>query len=171
MTSTDPTQYQPQPPPWTATPNLPAQHQYQPPQPYQPQNNYPVAQPNPSGAASIPRKQGAWGLWWLVGLTGGIYYFIWYQRINRELATVLRMDVPSNGMWWSQLIPIYGLVGLAATANRLNNAHAAVGSPTRVSSFVAWFWAPSWFASQTRYLQRRVNILHDVIASHMVVRS
>jgi hypothetical protein len=31
--------------------------------------------------------------------------------------------------------------------------------------FVTWFWAPSWFASQTRYLQRRVNILHDILAS------
>lgn len=118
--------------------------------------------------APIVRKQGAWGLWWLCLITLGIYYYIWYHRINQELAAVLRIAVPANGQWWNQLIPIWNLVGLGATAKRLNAAHAAVGSPTRVGLFVTWFWAPSWFASQTRYLQRRLNILHDVLASHAV---
>ena len=40
--------------------------------------------------------------------------------------------------------------------------------PTRVGIGTSWFWAPLWFSSQTRYLQRRVNILHDVLASHAV---
>jgi hypothetical protein len=111
------------------------------------------------------RKQGAWALWWLVVITCGIYYYVWYHRINRELSTFLRRDVPADGQWWCQLIPIYNLIGLARTAKRVNEAHAAVGSPTRVSSFVTWFWAPAWFASQTRYLQRRINILHDIVAS------
>jgi hypothetical protein len=103
-------------------------------------------------------------LWWLVGITFGIYYYVWYARINRELAAVLRTEVPSDGQWWSQLIPIYNLIGLARTAKRVNAAHAEAGSPTRVGIFVTWFWAPAWFASQTRYLQRRINILHDVLA-------
>jgi len=115
------------------------------------------------------RKQGAWGLWWLTGLTIGIYYFVWYSRINRELSAVTGTQVPANGKWWSQLIPIYSLVGLAKTAGRLNAAHAAVGSPTRVGSFMTWFLAPCWFSSQTRYLQRRINILHDVIAAQSVM--
>ncbi len=113
----------------------------------------------------LVRKQGAWGLWWLCIVTFGIYYYIWYHRINMELAAVLRMPVPANGQWWNQLIPIWNLVGLGATAKRVNAAHAAVGSPTRVGMFVTWFWAPGWFASQTRYLQRRINILHDVLAA------
>ena len=114
------------------------------------------------------RKQGAWGLWWLCGLTLGVYYFIWYQRINAELGAVTGTPVGGDGQWWSQLIPIYNFVGLAKTAGRVNAAHAAVGSPTRVSSFVTWFWATSWFASQTRYLQRRINTLYDVLASRAV---
>jgi hypothetical protein len=114
---------------------------------------------------TLIRKQGPWGLWWLVGITLGVYYYVWYARINRELCAVLGHDVPSNGQWWSQLIPFYNLVGLAKTAGRVNAAHAAVGSPTRVSSFTAWFWAPIWFGSHTRYLQRRINILHDVVAA------
>ena len=125
-----------------------------------------VASPQPGyQQGTVVRKQGAWGLWWLVAITFGIYYYVWYARINRELAAVLRTAVPSDGKWWSQLIPIYGLIGLARTAKRVNAAHAAVGSPTRVGVFVTWFWAPGWFASQTRYLQRRINILHDVLAA------
>jgi hypothetical protein len=115
------------------------------------------------------RKQGPWGLWWLVGITVGIYYFVWYARINREMAAVTGVAVPSDGMWWSQLIPIYSIVGLARTAGRVNAAHAAVGSPTRVSPFMTWFLAPCWFGAHTRYLQRRVNILHDVVAAKSIV--
>jgi hypothetical protein len=125
----------------------------------------PAHQPTGYPQAAPVRKQGAWGLWWLVGITFGIYYYIWYARINRELAAILRTDVPSDGQWWSQLIPIYNLVGLARTAKRVNAAHTSVGSPTRVGVFVTWFWAPAWFGSQTRYLQRRINILHDILAA------
>ena len=114
------------------------------------------------------RKQGAWGLWWLVAVTFGIYYYVWYGRVNQEIARVLGTEVPSDGTWWSQLIPVYNLIGLARTAKRLNEAHARVGSPTRVSIVVAWLWAPWWFGSQTRYLQRRINILHDVLAAKSV---
>lgn len=130
------------------------------------QRQQPVYQQQPSYQQfPLVRKQGAWGLWWLCVVTFGIYYYIWYHRINTELAVVLRMPAPANGQWWNQLIPIWNLVGLGATAKRLNAAHAFVGSPTRVGVFVTWFWAPAWFASQTRYLQRRVNILHDVLAA------
>jgi hypothetical protein len=138
-----------------------------------PQPTYPPpGAPAPGYApATVPvvRKQGAWGLWWLCLVTFGIYYYVWYHRINNELAAVLRAPVPANGQWWNQLIPIWNLVGLGATAKRLNAAHASLGSPTRVGLFVTWFWAPAWFGSQTRYLQRRLNILHDVLASHATV--
>lgn len=146
------------------------------PVPYQQQAGHQPEQagvaPQPAGyqlpQAPLIRKQGAWGLWWLVLITCGIYYYVWYARINRELAVVLRHDVPADGQWWCQLVPVYNLVGLARTAKRVNVAHAAVGSPTRVGVFVTWFWATWWFASQTRYLQRRINILHDILASHSV---
>jgi len=124
----------------------------------------------PTGLTSVaPRKQGAWGLWWLCVITLSIYYLIWYGRINSELSRILNEPLPANGNWWNQLIPIWNLVGLSATAKRLNAAHAKVGSPTRVSPVTAWLWAPSWFASQTRYLQRRINILHAVLVAKAIV--
>ncbi len=115
------------------------------------------------------KKQGAWGLWWLCIITFSVYYFVWYSRINRELSHVLGIARPFNGSGWSQIIPFYGLYGLSQTAKRVNAAHAKVGSPTRVSPFVTWFWATGWFGSQTRYLQRRINVLHDVLAAKATV--
>jgi hypothetical protein len=163
-----------QPPPPGAPQSPPPGYQapppgYQPPPgpPQGPPQGYPPAPPPGYAppAAQIVRKQGAWGLWWLCVITFGIYYFVWYHRINRELCALLGTAQPGDGQWWCQLIPIYAWIGLARTAKRVNAAHASVGSPTRVGVFTTWFWAPAWFASQTRYLQRRVNILHDVHAS------
>lgn len=126
--------------------------------------------PTPNGTVTLaPRKQDPWGLWWLCIITFSVYYYIWYARVNDELSLILDEPNPANGQWWNQLVPIWNLVGLAATAKRLNAAHAKVGSPTRVGIFTTWFWASSWFASQTRYLQRRINILHDVLAAKTVV--
>jgi len=47
----------------------------------------------------LVRKRGVWGLWWLTGLTIGVYYFVWYHRINGELAAVQGIPVPANGKW------------------------------------------------------------------------
>jgi hypothetical protein len=108
------------------------------------------------------RKQGAWGLWWLVGLSCGIYYFVWYQRINNELIAVTGEPRSLEHEWYSQIIPIFSIIAMWKTAERVNNAHAAMGSPTRVSPPMAAILAPIWFGSQTRYLQRRMNTLADV---------
>jgi hypothetical protein len=34
---------------------------------------------------------------------------------------------------------------------------------------MTWFLVPLWFGSHTRYLQRRINILHNVLAAKAVV--
>ncbi|AWO85104.1 hypothetical protein DLJ61_17730 [Gordonia terrae] len=122
----------------------------------------------PGQPVPVIRKQGAWTLWWLTVITCGVYYFIWYDRINSELATATGDARTAWTQWWSQLIPFYGLVGLHHTAQRLNEAHTAAGSTTQVSPLVTWFWAPAWFGSQTRYLQRRLNTLADVQAAGRV---
>ncbi|WKN61221.1 hypothetical protein R1X32_01845 (plasmid) [Rhodococcus opacus] len=113
---------------------------------------------------SAIRKQGAWGLWWLTVITFGIYYLVWYDRIGGELAATAGVSREAWTRWWSQLIPLYGLIGLSRTAKRLNQAHTQVGSSTRVSPVLTWLWAPIWFGSHTRYLQRRINILVDIYA-------
>jgi len=111
------------------------------------------------------RKQGAWGVWWLSILTISIYYLVWYGRVNRELCAVLGTEVPSDGKAWSQIVPIFGIIGLARTAERLNLALAQAGATERVSPITACLLAPMWFASHPRYLQRRMNTLADALAA------
>jgi hypothetical protein len=113
----------------------------------------------------MPRTRSPWGVWWLCLLTFGIWYFIWYHRINKEICAVLGERMPLNAWWWNQLIPFWRYVGLGATAKRLNRAHALMGSPVRVSLVMTWLLAPLWFQSQTRYLQRRINVLGAVMVS------
>ncbi len=107
-------------------------------------------------------KQGAWSLWWTCLLTVGVYYFVWYQRTNREIGEVLGQEVPSTGKWWSQLVPFYAAHSRRATATRLNWAHRRLGSRTTVAPRTFSTWSMWWFGSHTRYLQRRFNTLHDV---------
>jgi hypothetical protein len=116
------------------------------------------------GSEMTVRKQGAWGLWWLVGLTFGIYYYVWYKRINDELLSITGEQRNLSAEWYSQLIPLYNIYALWLTAERVNGAHAALGSATRVAPMTAAIWAPIWFSSHTRYLQRRINALADLQA-------
>lgn len=110
----------------------------------------------------IVRKQGTIGLWWLVVITFGVYYFVWYQRVNRQLSALTDEKVPANGKWWSQLIPFYSLVGLHKTAKRLNTALAVVGSTTRVSPVATWLVWTWLFVRPAGYLQKRINVLHGI---------
>lgn len=115
--------------------------------------------------APIIQKRSPWGGWWLILITLGIYYFVWYHKINAELAAVTGKPQSGWAQWWSQIIPFYGLVGLHHTAVRLGDAIQSHGSADKVSPGIAWFWAPIWFGSHQRYLQRRMNLLGNLIAS------
>ena len=107
-------------------------------------------------------KRTAWGVWWLSGLTLGIYYLVWYYKINSELRAFApeSINVSPGKAAWAQVLPVFAWVSLAHTSARLNEAHRAIGSPTRVSGGVS-ILGTLWFNSQTRYLQRRLNSLWD----------
>ncbi|MFD3506546.1 hypothetical protein [Nocardia sp. NPDC058666] len=115
---------------------------------------------------SNPIKQRSpWGGWWLIVITAGIYYFVWFHKVNAELAAATGQQHAAWGKWWNQIIPIWGIIGIYRTAVRVNEAHAARGSSVSVSPVVAWLVAPAWFFSHQRYLQRRINSLGDIIGA------
>ena len=118
---------------------------------------YRPAQPEPG---TVGRTRDAWAVWILSIVTLGVYYLVWYHKINRELRLFAPDVVTVNPALavLAQLVPIVNLVSLAKTAARLNAAHASVDSPVRVSGGIAILGA-FWFVSQTRYLQRRLNTL------------
>lgn len=110
----------------------------------------------------VGTSRSAWGVWWLSGLTFGIYYLVWYYKINNELRAFApeAVEVSPGKAVLAQLLPIFAWVSLAHTSTRLNNAHLAIQSPVRVSGGMA-ILGTFWFNSQTRYLQRRLNSLWD----------
>lgn len=112
-------------------------------------------------------KRNAFGTWLLVGLTLGIYALVMFERLNRELAEALHA-LPSElgrdherypgvrpawSRWWSQLIPVYGIIGIHKTAQRLNQfAGHKVVSPT-----ASWLWWSWFFVGSYPYLQIGAN--------------
>lgn len=109
-------------------------------------------------------KRNAFATWLLIGITLGIYALVMYERLNRELADTLNQPtdiVPVRGApsrpawsrWWSQFIPVYGIVGIHRTALRVNMyAGHKVISPT-----ASWLWWSWFFVGSYPYLQIGAN--------------
>lgn len=108
----------------------------------------------------VGKVRSPWGVWWLSYITLGIYYLVWYVKLNKEIARAAGPDVQVQtfGLWFSQCIPIAYWVSLAHTAERLNTAQHRNGTAPTTSAGMA-ILGTFWFISQTRYLQRRANAL------------
>lgn len=146
--------------------NYPSQQQY-----YAPVQDAELAQHSashlipPPGALQqrqVGKRRSAWGVWWLSGLTLGIYYMVWYYKINDELRRFApeRIVVSPGLAMGAQFLPIFAWVSLAHTSARLNNALHLIGSPVRTTGAMT-ILSTFWFSSHTRYLQRRLNSLWD----------
>jgi hypothetical protein len=115
-----------------------------------------------SQSVTMPRLIGKirspWGVWWLTFLTLGIYYLVWYVKLNKEVARAAGPDihVETFGLWFSQCVPIAYWISLAHTTERLNTASHRNGTAPTASGGMA-ILGTFWFMSQTRYLQRRAN--------------
>lgn len=117
-------------------------------------------------------KRNAFGTWLLVGLTLGIYALVMFERLNRELNQANGSQAflspegklqptypprPAWSRWWSQIIPIYGIVALHKTAQAVNTyAGHKVISPTAAWLFWSWF-----FVGTYPYLQIGANRAED----------
>ena len=111
---------------------------------------------SPTGTV-IGKSRSPWGVWWLCGITIGIYYLAWYAKVNRELSQFgSSIVVRPVAAAWCQWVPIAGLVGLMHLGERMATVQTraavpatATGGMTLLSCF--------WYGSQTRYVQRRLN--------------
>lgn len=115
-----------------------------------------------TGARTIGKYRDPWVVWLLGLFTFGIYYCFWYYFINEELRAFApeRVKVSPGLAVLAQFVPIVNLVSLANTAGRTNQCLEVTGSQERASGFIAWISA-FWFSSQTRYLQRRLNLIWE----------
>jgi hypothetical protein len=116
--------------------------------------------------SSTGEVRSPWGVWWLCVLTLGIYYLVWYVRINKEIARAAGVDVTvrAAGLWMSQCLVIANWVSLGRTARRFDAALRRAGSGQAVST-PRTILASLWFGSHVRYLQRRANELWRTLES------
>lgn len=110
-----------------------------------------------------------WTVWCLSVLTLGVYYLVWYVRLNKEITSVAGVDVTVGtvGLWLSQCVPIANWVGLAHTARRLRTALERAGAEPSVSAGRT-ILASLWFGSHILALQRRTNDLWRVLEDRAV---
>lgn len=108
----------------------------------------------------VGRVRSPWAVWWLSCLTLGIYYLVWYVKLNKEIASAAGVDVTVGtvGLWLSQCVAVANWVSLAHTAQRLATALERAGEVPTVSAGRT-ILASLWLGSHTRYLQRRANQL------------
>lgn len=83
------------------------------------------------------RPRHPWGVIGLCVVTLGVYLFVWFYRVNRELQAVSKMDWPVG--WWTAgiAVPVLGLVSLYKMAQSVDAAQKAkrVNGPETLGTF------------------------------------
>ena len=122
-----------------------------------------------TSSTPIGKNRSPWAVWCLSAVTLGVYYLVWYVRLNKEIARVAGVDVAVGtvGLWLSQCVPIASWVGLAHTAQRLRTAQERAGVEPSVSAGRT-ILTSLWFGSQTLYLQRLANELWQALEDRSV---
>ena len=112
------------------------------------------------GLAMKPRNLFAvWlGLPWL---TLGVYSFVWYYKIHKELAEFdPRQNVPTTGPLLVMLLLGWTLIAPAISFHnagvRVRNAQVAAGLPPTCSPAASWLLMFAW-GINTLYLQNELN--------------
>jgi hypothetical protein len=122
-----------------------------------------------ASSTSAGTLRSPWAVWGLCTVTLGVYYLVWYVRLNQEIARAAGVDaaVGTVGLWLSQCVPVVNWVSLARTAQRLAAAQERAGAEPAVST-ARTLLASLWFGSQTRYLQRHANRLWRTLEDRAV---
>lgn len=110
------------------------------------------------------KTRSPWAVWGLSLITLGVYYLVWYVRLNKQIAGAVGVDVTvrSTPLWLSQCLPIVSWISLAHTARRLRAALEGAGAEPSVSAGRT-ILASLLLGSHTLYLQRHANELWQAL--------
>jgi hypothetical protein len=104
-----------------------------------------------------------WGAFFLALVTFGIYYLVWYYKLNRELrdygiGTSPFTSLVAMTLGWLIVVPPF--VSMWNTLGRIQQAEEQAGSETRISrglGFVLYFVAVIFLPFEIPYIQEHVN--------------
>jgi hypothetical protein len=121
------------------------------------------------GTGSIKRRN-PWGVVVLAIVTLGIYRFVWYYMINREIRDHSGEQIPVEPVLsvlaitvgWAVIVPPF--VSLYRTADRIRRVQEITGARKRVKPWLALVIAlVSWaMIFDMPYLQTQINSAWDV---------
>lgn len=115
-------------------------------------------------ASNLVKIRSPWGVWWLSLVTFGIYYLVWYVKVNKEIARLSEntIHVGTLGLWLSQCAPIAAWISLSNTSKRLTAVQQRRSlTPTTTGGMM--ILSSLWFGSHQRYLQRRLNATYGFV--------
>ncbi len=104
-----------------------------------------------------------WGTFFLALITFGIYYLVWYYKINRELRDYGIGTSPGTSllaMTIGGLIIVPPFVSMWNTLGRIQQAEEKAGSETRISrglGFILYFVAVIFLPFEIPYIQEHLN--------------
>ena len=117
------------------------------------------------GRASIKRRN-PWGTWLLTFFTLGIYFFVWYYKINVEMRDYEKSDVDVApvkavlAVTIGALVVVPFVISLYNTADRVRRTQQAAGSGIVIQPWLALVLAI--FRLYQPYVQTQLNKAWDV---------
>jgi fatty acid desaturase len=113
------------------------------------------------------KRRNPWGVFLLSLITFGIYYIVWWYKINNELKnfgvknspTVATLAITIGG-----LIIVPPLVSLYRTADRIKTAQESAGSQERMVPVLGLVLAILTGIFHTPYYQSQINKVWDALA-------
>lgn len=110
------------------------------------------------------KRRNPWGVFFLTLITGGIYYLVWYYKVNNELRNVGSGKSPGMSLLAVTLgvvILVPPLVSIYRTADRIRVAQEQAGAKERMSPMLGLlgFVVVSYFILP--YYQSQANKIWD----------
>jgi len=115
-----------------------------------------------------------WGVFFLALVTLGIYYLVWYYKINRELRDVGIGTSPLTSLLaitigWFIIVPPF--VSTWNTLGRISEAEARFGSTAQLSrglGFILYLVAVIFLPFELPYMQEHLNRVWRTAAGEQV---
>jgi hypothetical protein len=125
------------------------------------------------GGASV-KIRSPWGVFFLALVTLGIYYLVWYYKINRELRDVGIGTSPVTSLLaitigWFIIVPPF--VSTWNTLGRISEAETRFGSTAELSrglGFILYLVAVIFLPFELPYMQEHLNQVWRTAASEQV---
>jgi drug/metabolite transporter (DMT)-like permease len=114
------------------------------------------------------KRRNPWGVFGLSIVTLGVYYLVWYYKVNNELNNYGIENNPTTALLavalgWIILVPPF--VSLYMTAERIRRAQELSGASERIIPVLALVLHVLFGAFALPYYQSQLNKVWDTLAS------